>query len=392
MPRGIKNFLYVSSGYLLRLTLFFGIVAIVILILFGNSRNLKTILSSNNAYTRFVPSIIEDNKRNPQTAKALPFDDPKLIDVFTFSFPPRDLKNATETVIDSTYAWLNGQKPQLTFNVDFTENKRTYAALLTKYAFDRFEKLPVCKVVPAEIDPLTATCIPDNIDVAGSRVSYEQQVFESSSLLEKTAFTEKDLPKNTSGQTIAEQYNFAPQVFKWLKLSPYIFAALIVVLSADFILLSPRRRKGVQTLAKMLLGTGISILAFPFVFRYVLPYFVKSLEFSYESVGTQKIFSEIINELNRNIDLLFILIGGVVAVIGLVLLIAERITRPNTKYYKIEKNAGLATANAAQTPPKNVKGTLSQETIPLQSSDSSKVKKVKKDTKYRTLNKKKELL
>jgi signal transduction histidine kinase len=209
--------------------------------------------------------------------------------------------------------------------------------------------------------------------------------------LQKTILTQEDLPKNAAGQTIASQLHYAPTVFTWLKRAPYILGALLLFLVIDFILLSPRRRKGIKNLSTILISSGVSIIIFPILFSYVIPYFSKSFQFDFESVGTQKIFSEIIDQLSRNIDILFIAIGGAIALLGLVLYVGERITRPTTKYTNLEKRSGLAVSTKKQEQsPKSLRGKLNQDNIPLQTSDGPKNKKQKGKSKYRTIMNKKE--
>lgn len=388
MPEQIKNILYNLSGALIRLLLFFGIIATVLLIVFGNSKVIKTTLTTSNAYSRLVPAIIEDNKKNPATQNSLPFDDPAITTIFTDSFPNRDIKKNTESVIDSVYDWLNNKSPTLKFRVDFTANKQAYAHAIANYAFKRFEALPICKILPETIDPLTSDCRPNNIDISASRDSYEQQIYKSELFLPKTVFTEEDLPKNKQGQTIAQQLSYIPSLFTWLKRTPYIVAGLLLLLSVDLLLLSSRKRKAIQSLSRILIGSGFSIVVFPFLFSYVLPYFFKSFDYNFDDVGTQKIFSEIIDNLTRTVDILYIIIGAAIAVVGFLIFASERLTRPSTKYHNLEKKSGVAVG--IKTSPKSLRGKLTSENVPLVSSEGSRVKRMKTPAKYRTLYKKKD--
>lgn len=392
MLRSIKSILYVLSGSLLRLVLFFGITATVLLIIFGRPNALKTTLQTSNAYSRLVPSLIETSKKNGQNNGTLSFDDPVIAEIFTKSFPPADIKKNTELFIDSVYSWLNNKTDTLQFTIDFTSNKQLFARELANYAFNKLELLPYCKQPPAELDPLNATCLPKNVDLTEAKRSYEEQIFLTDSFLQKTILTQEDLPKNTKGQSITDQLYFAPDVFTWLKRAPFILSAFLIFLSFDFILLSPRKRKGVQSLSTILISSGVGILAFPLLFSYVLPYFSKSFDFNFDTaVGTQKIFTEIIDELSRNIDILFISFGAGVTIVGFMLYIGERLSRPQTKYTSLEKKSGLATSQQkAQTSPKSLRGKLNQSNIPLQTSDGPKKNKVTGKSKYRTLKNKKE--
>ena len=145
---GTKEFLYNFVGSLLRFTLVLGITATVLVIVFGQPAIIKTSLKSNSAYSRYVPSLIEENKKLPQNADNSILKDPAIIQILTNSFPSADLEQKTEVFIDSIYNWLRGDTKTLVFTIDFTANKRTFADDLASYAFVRFTSLPICKQNP----------------------------------------------------------------------------------------------------------------------------------------------------------------------------------------------------------------------------------------------------
>lgn len=381
----IKGFLYNLAGSLLRLTLVFGITATVFVVIFGQPATIKRSLITNNAYSRYVPSLIEENKKLPQNADNIALKDPAITQILQDSFPAGDLKTKTEQFTDSIYAWLRGDTKKLVFTIDFTANKRMFADRMANYAFVRFTSLPVCKQNPLEIDPLTATCRPKNIDLEGSRRSYADQIFTSDAILKKTVFTQDDLPKNKAGQTVPEQLSYAPTAYTWLQRAPYIMTFTVIFLAFDLLVLSTRKRKAIRSVASILMGSGISILVFRLLYDYVLPYFSKSLSFSFETAGTQQIFNEITTEISHLVDLYFIYIGLSLAATGFLLWAAERLTRPQNKYHNIENKAGLQVGSKKIPSPNKTK--LTAETVPVQSSDGAR-KKVKVSPKYRKLNKK----
>ena len=360
-------------------------MASVLVVVFGSPNTIKMYLQNNRAYARYVPSLIEENKKLQQNSNNIALQDPAITQLLTDSFKSADLQNKTEYFLDRIYAWLSGDAPNLTFTIDFTANKRFFADKLAEYAFTRFSALPVCKVNPLEIDPLTATCRPKNIDLDGSQQAYDDQIFTSDAIMKKTVYTELDLPKNTQGQTIADQLYYAPSAYKWIMRAPYILAVASVLLALDFILLSTRKRKGVKSLAGILMGSGISIMIFPLVFDYLLPYFAKSYSFSFETGGTQQILNEITNQISHYMDLLFIITGASMATAGFMLWAAERLTRPQNKYHNIGKKSGIAVSSIKVAPPN--KNKITADTVPVQTSDGPR-KKVKVSPKYRTLNKK----
>lgn len=380
-----KGFLYNLAGTLLRLTLVFGITATVFVVVFGQPTTIKRSLVTNNAYSRYVPSLIEENKKLPQNADNIALKDPAITQILTDSFPASDLQAKTELFTDSIYAWLQGETKTLTFTIDFSTNKRMFADRLANYAFVRFASLPFCKQNLAEIDPLTATCRPKNIDLEGSKASYADQIFASDAILKKTVFTQDDLPKNKAGQTVPQQLSYAPTAYVWMRRAPYIMISTALFLAFDLLVLSNRKRKAVRSVAGILMGSGVSILVFPLLYDFVVPYFSKSLSFSFETAGTQQIFNEITTEISHLVDIYFIYIGVSLAIAGFLIWAAERLSRPQNKYHNIEQKAGMQVGSKKVPSPNKTK--LTADMVPLQSSDGAR-KKVKVSPKYRKLNKK----
>ena len=125
-----------------------GITVTVLFIVFGQLAIIKTSLKSNCAYSRYVSSLIEGNKKLPQNADNSILKDPAIIQILTNSFSSADLEQKTEVFIDSIYYWLRGDTKTLAFTIAFTANKRTFADGFASYAFVRFTSLPICKQKP----------------------------------------------------------------------------------------------------------------------------------------------------------------------------------------------------------------------------------------------------
>lgn len=367
----LKKLAFWIVAYSIRLVLFATISAAVAVIIIGHSSSVKDALSQTNSYARFVPAVIDANKSAPQSDRSLNYDDPNIVKIFTDSFPAADLKVQTEAVIDSLYAWLNGKTPQLTFKVDFIKNKATLADSLSAYAFARLAKLPVCKQLPDSVNPLTINCQPKGYDLKEVQDSYRQELLSSDSFLSKTVLTEKDLSKNAAGKTLPQQYNFAPTAFQWLLRAPYILGGMFFVFGGLYIWLSPKKRRGVAGIGSILISSGVSLAIFPILFDIVIPHFTNSFQAQTGTSGTQAIFSDVIDRITHHFDALFISIGIQLAIAGLCIYILERATRDETSKYKnIEKMSGIVTSNQKSAPsPKSLRGKLTYENIPVQTSD-----------------------
>ena len=133
-----------------------------------------------------------------------------------------------------------------------------------------------------------------------------------------------------------------------------------------------------------LLGSSISLVILTFVFGFVVPHYMKNLDLGLGGGGTQVILDEAINDLTKNFDATIINVSLQVAALGLLVIVLERFTRPSSKYYDVQRKAGLMTS----VMPKNlfVHGKQKVATsVPLISSeiDVSRFK----DEKYRKIPK-----
>jgi hypothetical protein len=392
--KALRRVLFVLTGYLLRFVLLATISVTVLLGVVGTSGRTKKIIVQTNAYKRFVPSVIETNKTSKQVGNTIPWSDPIIFNTFNDSFPARDLQYNSELFIDSIYTWLGGTTKTIDFKIDFTRNKAQLAEGLSNYAFTRLKSLPLCKKIPDSVNPLTIDCQPNNYNLAESQASYKSQLLASDSFLSKTVFTGKDLPKTTDGKTIENKLHYAPLAFKWLHLSPIVFAVLLITLSALYVALGSRHRRAISSLGSILMSAGIGLVALPVVFDFILPNLTKSLDLGFGgSNATQKILSDIMDYAYKRLDILLIVCGSVVIVAGAVTYLLERATRPTSKYINIRKKTGLVSSiEKPQPSPKSLKGKLSTENIPLQSSDrpaKKDPKKVRENNKYRKLYSKK---
>ncbi len=392
----LKKIAFWIVAYSIRLVLFGTISAAVAVIIIGRSSSVKDVLTQTNSYARFVPAVIDANKAAPRSDSSLNYDDPNIVKIFTDSFPASDLKQQTEGVINNLYEWLGGKTPQLTYRADFTKNKATLAETLSTYAFGRLAKLPVCKLLPASVNPLTINCQPAGYDLKEVQESYRQELLSSDSFLSKTVLTEKDLPKNAAGKTLPQQFSFAPTAFQWLMRAPYILGGMFIVFAGLYVWLSPKKRRGIAGIGSILITSGISLAIFPILFDIVIPHFTNSYQAQSGTSGTQAIFSDVIDHITHHFDTLFITIGIQIAIAGLCIYLLERATRDETaKYKNIEKKAGIETSNQKPEPaPKSLRGKLSYDNIPVQTSDLParlNQKKVGDNKKYAKLYKKKRI-
>jgi len=390
----LKKIAFWIVSYSIRFVLFATISASVAVVIVGKSSDIKEVLTQTNSYQRFVPAVIEANKNAAQNSSSLNYEDQNIARIINESFPANDLKRVSENLVDNAYAWLDGDKQTLTFKADFTHNKLQLADKLSTYAFERLRKQPFCTRLPEVVNPLTIECQPAGYNLDEAEVSYRQQLLESDSFLSKTILTQDDLPKNGVGNTITEQYDFAPMAYRWLLRAPFILGGLFVLFGALYVLLSSRVRKGISGFGAILFTSGLSLAFFPILFDIVLPHFTKRYQVQSGTQGTQAIFTDVINHITNHFYTLFITIGIQLFVVGLCIYLLEKATRDeNARYKNVEIKSGLSTSNQKSQPsPKSLRGKLSFNNVPIQSSDlptKMNPKMIEENKKYALFKKKK---
>jgi hypothetical protein len=349
-------------------------------IIFGNRNNLEQSIKNTHAATRFVDAMISEmQKNNPQSS--VPLNDPVIKGIIKNSFSENVIQTNSQAIIDGTYNWLEGKSKDVTFVVDFSGARDRLANEISSYAFNRLSAQPTCFAVPEQIDPFTAGCKPPFTDLAAEQQKFAETLKGSEGFLPKARFTEADLPKNKQGKKITEQFSYVPQLYSWARLMPYILPILILILGSLSVWLSPNKRKGFQQIGMALVGSGIALLITPILFVYVLPRFTQATQFSIGGSPTQQVFNDVSNNLTSEFYSLLINVSIQIVVIGMVIMLIERITRPHSLYSEVEKKAGMVSSNTKKRPSSSRK--FKPADLPLQSSEESTRRKP-----HRTRNKK----
>jgi hypothetical protein len=379
--RLLRRLSLVAVTSLFRLTLFFGVSLMALLILIGTPHQIENSLTKTGAYKEFVPAVIQSVSSQNQGTTTIPLNDPGVQAIILAAFPPQVIQNSAETIINGSYSWLNGKTPQLAFQVDLTKNRELLAENLSSYAFNRLTAKPLCTTEPRTINPFTAECLPRNFNLSLERTQFASQI---SNLLPKTVFTANDLPRLSGGRTIAHGFPEAPTIFRIFKLSPFILGGLLIVLPIATILLCHSFRKGFKTLASITLSSGIALVVTPLLYELVYPHISNSLSLQSTNTGVNVLVENLIESMSHNFYDLLIKGSLIVINLGLVLVLAERLTRAKA-YENIEQRAGVASSNAAIL--KDITDTgLSPEMVPLQSSETvQKASSTKKARTYRKI-------
>ncbi len=378
-----RKIILTICGSSFRFLLFATATSSALVIVFGNSHHIKKALSDNKAYERFVPAIIEDNIHNRTDDPLL--KDPVIQTIAKNSFPPADLRKKTELIIDSMYRWLNGASATPDFVVDFQPNVAAMASNVSSYTIDKLEFKPICGVQPQTIDPLTATCRPENFNYTEAKVDLTKEI-QTKSFLPKTILTAENLPKDTAGRPIHRQIPNAPLWFQLAKQAPIILSSLMLICALVMFLMMRKKRLVIQQLGMDILGNGLFLCLSPLIFSYILPRLTGGTGLQFGGSDVQKIMEEVMSQLNTELNTLFINMGIYIAGAGVIIIFAERTLQPSSKYAGISRKVGLISGIMPRTP--NGRFHLKVEAVPVQTSEGKRGPYRKTNKKYRRIPKK----
>ncbi len=378
-----KVSLYISS-LSLRLVLFIGITLVCFALIATNPTHIKNLTKESGIYQGFVPAVINDTI-NRQPNSTVPLKDKLIQNDINNGFTPESLQRNTETVIDSTYLWLDGESQELKFEADFTKERQQTADNIAKTAFNRVKDLPVCFAVPPTFDPFTVGCQPPYTNLLNEQSILSTLIAGDEGILPKAVYTEKDLPKNSDGQYIYEKYSYAPSVFNWLKLSPYILGLILIILSFLIVILDRNKREGFRRLGAIYLGSGITLIITPIILSFIMPKLTDSVSFSTTSQDSvSSLTTNLANTITNDFYALLLNVSIQVIVIGAFILMAEKFTRPKSKYANAKFNSGLISSHAKKP---SASENYKPVNVPMQSSEESTRRKPKKtrNKKYRKI-------
>lgn len=324
-----------------RLLLVIVITAIAFLITFGTSQQIKSNLKAANAYEQFVPSLIEANIR--QSDEPSLFVDKNVQKLVLTNFTPDMMEDAATRVIDGTYSWLSGAVSEPAFIVDFRLQREKLAEQLSVYAMEKLAVLPVCTGFDASgtLDPFMATCQPPNIDYQAEQQALFAQLVTSDDFIPDVMFTQADLPKANTGETIAEAYPFVPFVFGMAWPITIVLALLLLLSALTILMLRPVVRSGWRELGRMLIINGGILALSGLVFGLLIPRFSRSMQDQFINNGTERLFGDVIQGLSISFQTVFINISLLVAVLGLLIIVGLKAFPQRSRYEGLEKVTGI---------------------------------------------------
>lgn len=231
-------------------------------------------ISQSKLYDHFVSTAAERGQAavgsTSENDNVTSLSDTAVQDAAKTAFSKQLVEQSINSVIESNYAWLRGETDTPEFKIDLTGAKQSFAQEVGAYVTTSLSSLPVCTNAQLaqmqNVDPLSMTCRPSNVDpkTAGQQVT--QQIIDSDELLSNTVLTAQTINPDPASQSdpYYEKFSQLPKAYQFSEKLPYIFAGLVLLSTLVFILLSNPRRNGLKWTAIILTLTGTLLVTTKF--------------------------------------------------------------------------------------------------------------------------------
>lgn len=299
-----------------------------------NQEKVEKWLDESKLYEHFVSNAVKQGQvavgSVTENDDVTSLSDTAVYDAAQTAFSQKLVKESIHTVIDSNYAWLRGETPTPEFKVNLTDAKQSFAEQVGAYVTTSMSTLPVCSAAQLaqmqNIDPLSATCRPANINpkTAGQQVT--QQIIDSNELLSNPILTAETINPDPASQKnpYYEKFSILPKAYQFGEKLPYIFAALIVLSATVFILLYVPRRRGVLWASIISGVAGVLLVSTKFTSDFAFNQLENRIFNSATSGEVQKSltnFVQLIQDASTTIQMYF---GIGFLIMGLILFLASR--------------------------------------------------------------------
>jgi len=359
------------AGFTFRTVLFFGLTIFALVMVLGNRDTFKNALLQADSYNRFSQSVIDSGKsQGVNDPNAIPLADPQIQSIIKQSLDSRTLQSISESAIDSTYDWLEGDTKTIEFNADLSKNKDFLATGISNYAVERLVNLPVCTETPKETNVFLISCYPFNTDINLIKTQIYNTLIEDESIFKSTNITTNDFPKTAEGIPLTEAYASAPKYYMWFKILPYILFIIALFALVAIVFLDRSRKKGIHMVATSIIGTGIILMIAPIIYTYVLPSVGIGLPGtgSGENESLNAISNDTMKYIYREFNTTLINMAIQLTVIGVAILVGSKIIlRKKSPYEGLRAKTGLSLSIDANPHKSNVK--ISAKDVPVQSSE-----------------------
>jgi len=342
-------------------------------------------VETSGAYNSLPDTVLEEVSKKQETSgesSSINFADPGVKTAAKEALSPEFLKSSTEDFLNGTYKWLDGEVDKPDFSIDVLSAKQTFAQRLSDYAKQRYTELPACAAgaLPKSTDPLKIDCQPRfGFDIDQLAEIFKVDLISNPDFLPEPLITADTLEKgNTSGEPIFSN-TAIPTGYQWLRRTPLIFGALILLSSLGLLLLRDTKREGLSRIAKRFVSMGILsglILAASY---YGLGQLRDKFDSQTDPTAPAYALKEVVFSTLNAVRADTLKTGGMLAgafiVTGAVLLLALRIFKP-----KLPEDPNLKPEVSKKDKPTNNKDAQKQETTKAKPVPSAPIVKPKQQS------------
>lgn len=229
--------------------------------IFNTPQTLKAALDESGIYKEITPNIAKEQL----AALSLPPQDIGIKNALEQALPAPFYQQASEQIVDGTYAWMQGRAAQPEFSIDTAAVKSNFASNVAVYMKQQMEALPECeRDMPPPTsarDALTLFCLPKHVTPDAVADAARQQVLASDAFGKDDTITAATL-KDGQGRTLAEQLAFLPPLYQAYVPTLIALPVIILLLGVALVFLSKDRRTGLRRAAWALLVMGLVGLVF----------------------------------------------------------------------------------------------------------------------------------
>ncbi len=304
---------------LLPLFLFALAVDVGILQTAGQPEKIKKILSSSGIYDSVVASALDQAKNSAgDKGDGIALTNPAVKTAAEKAITPAFLQQSTETLIDSTFNWLDGKTPTPDFRIDLSSVKSTFAVEAGKAAQAQAASLPVCTSggASSSFDPFEATCLPRGVTPSAAATQVQNDIISGQGFLKDAVITADTVKSGDTNQSVFnDQLKNAPKAYQKAKKSPIVLGILSLLAVFGVIFLSSSRRAGVRRAGITLLVVGVSLLVFAWVLNWGVNQ--KALpKLNLDNKVLQEKVRVLAKDLTQSLDKTYYVIGGTYAALG----------------------------------------------------------------------------
>ncbi len=247
-------------------TLFFLTASTYVFFNVVNADNIKGALKEEGVYKNVVPAVLKTTADTNVSTGQLPLKEQWVQDAATKAFSADDLEQKTNTVVDSTFTWLDGETDKPTFSIDFTENKELFSKEVADYTQNRVAALPPCTFanIPDSIDPYNLTCKVPGISTTSIGQSVQQQINNDDNFLKNPIISSDNASLNPVNQTATEnpftRLEGLQQIYQNKSLLMWILPLSTLLFATAGLALALNRINGLKRLSRSFAFSAVSLL------------------------------------------------------------------------------------------------------------------------------------